>query len=667
MYTIQFVLYLLMIYGTSFFFIYLAETVYEKLLCDRKRYRNLLGGMMLGLLILVIQIVIRVVNHPDLPATPPDGRYVLILISTVYYGYEGGAVTMSLLWAISLLLGYPAVDFLFANGLFVYVTGVFCRKKSTNIPYRRHPLIILAGTAFIQLGALVLVWFLMIVPGAIQNYYKSFPYLFVIMEIYAAAISLIFIHNRDRAGKIDDLNAARDELASQNEEITALCETLQSAEEELHENYDLLLKKETQMRQLAYYDPETGLKNRSAFLAEKLVENTGIVFIAISHYDILYNTFGEIFKRGAKTLFAKAISEHLTNPDALYYVNSGLCAIILPPDSSNKGCAENIFSDFKERIWIVPCDNRSIPIRCHGIQVQYPQNGHTHEELQMHARAVISDLEKQGTFTLEYVDELMEKQRHNLDIKTAITGALERGELSMVYQPQLDDTGIRIIGFEALMRWDSRLLGVISPDVFIRFAEVIGMIGEMDEFALRESCRFIKAFNHKNNSQATISVNSSFVELIVPALAEKISRILTEEALSPNLLCLEITETAVSEFWETVMDNTTRIRNSGTRIHLDDFGTGYSSLDHLARLPVDAIKLDKHFIWDMEKDVSAYRLLDGIIKMGHELGLKTIAEGVETQQQFSLLKEMNCDLYQGYLFSKPISSFKLMEMPEIDV
>jgi PAS domain S-box-containing protein len=208
MQTRQYVLYLVMIYGASFLFIYLVDAIHEHLPVGRASYRDVVGGLLVGMVAPFIQWVIQGVNHPVMPLSMPDGRFLVIMIATVYYRAQGGAAAMITVWAGSLLSGYPQVAFLFIHGLWLYAVGLVLRRLSLKIPYNRHILLVMGGTAVTQIGSIPTVSFL-VPEGSAETYFKSLPFVFVALEAYTAAISLIFIHNRERQEQI--LNATRSE------------------------------------------------------------------------------------------------------------------------------------------------------------------------------------------------------------------------------------------------------------------------------------------------------------------------------------------------------------------------------------------------------------------------------------------------------------------------
>jgi PAS domain S-box-containing protein len=219
--TKQYVLYLVMIYGASFLFIYMVDSIYERLPFIRTSYRNLLGGFLVGMVAPFIQWLIQGVNHPAMPPTMPDGRFLIIMIATVYYGFEGGATAMMMVWAGSLLFGYPQVAFLFIHGLWLYAVGLVLLRLSLKLPYNRHVFLVMGGTAINQVGSIPTVSFF-VLSGAIHAYFKSLPFVFLALESYTVAISLIFIHNRQRQEQILNLKLSEHRLRESEEKFSTV-------------------------------------------------------------------------------------------------------------------------------------------------------------------------------------------------------------------------------------------------------------------------------------------------------------------------------------------------------------------------------------------------------------------------------------------------------------
>lgn len=253
-----------------------------------------------------------------------------------------------------------------------------------------------------------------------------------------------------------------------------------------------------------------------------------------------------------------------------------------------------------------------------------------------------------------YDASLKVKKERSLSLEQHLFKSLERGELYVVYQPQYHSiANDDIIGYEALLRWQSEELGNISPDEFIPIAEAVDFINSLGRFVIEESMKFIKSRKDVGEN-ISVSINASYKELLqndyVSYLMEKIELYKIEVAQ----IHIEITETTISEYIDIVREKLDELVEHGFEVHMDDFGTGYSSLYQLGRMPIKVLKIDKSFVWAIEFDGKMEALTKLIIDLAHRMNMKIIAEGVETIEQYEMLLEMGCDYYQGYLFSKPL-------------
>ncbi len=240
-----------------------------------------------------------------------------------------------------------------------------------------------------------------------------------------------------------------------------------------------------------------------------------------------------------------------------------------------------------------------------------------------------------------------------------IREAIDRNELRLAYQPQADAHTGRLSGFEALSRWRLDDGTVIPPDVFIPMAETSDAIHLLGEWALRSACETAAGWMRDGVADVPVAVNVSARQLDDPGLARRVLGILAETGLPAANLKLELTETALFEHSGSSREVLTQLRGAGVRLVLDDFGTGYSSLSLLRRVPVEALKIDKHFTQAMVEDQDAAAIVHAVIALAHALGLQVIAEGVETKDQLLFLRAYRCDRIQGYLLSRPLPAAEI--------
>jgi EAL domain-containing protein (putative c-di-GMP-specific phosphodiesterase class I) len=222
------------------------------------------------------------------------------------------------------------------------------------------------------------------------------------------------------------------------------------------------------------------------------------------------------------------------------------------------------------------------------------------------------------------------------------------------YQPKIEIETKRIVGMEALMRWQSSEMGMVSPAEFIPLAEESGLIVPLGEWVLRASCAQNKLWQERGLARLRVAGNLSVRQFQQQNLLTKIGLILSETGLDPHCLELELTERSIMQSADSAVRTLGELRKMGIEISVDDFGTGYSSLGYLKRLPIDALKVDQSFVREMTTEPDSAAIVQAIIALAHTLKLKVIAEGVETEEQLRFLHLSRCDQAQGYLFSKPL-------------
>jgi len=298
---------------------------------------------------------------------------------------------------------------------------------------------------------------------------------------------------------------------------------------------------------------------------------------------------------------------------------------------------------------------------CVGIAL-FPNDADDYDGLTQDAeaalqRALASKDERYAFYRPELNDGVYERFR----FENALRRALERGELTVYYQPQASLSTGRIVGFEALLRWQHPEQGLIPPGRFIALAEETGLILAIGERVLRQACEQCRAWQREGLRAVPVSVNLSarqFSERVV----DTVGRILAETGLEPRLLELELTESASMEDPQKTVDILCKLKEMGVRLAIDDFGTGYSNLNYLKRFPVDRLKLDQSFVRDLTSDPDDLAISRAVIAMGHGLRLDVIAEGVETEGQLALLAQNGCDEIQGYLFGRPAPADECVRM-----
>ncbi len=250
------------------------------------------------------------------------------------------------------------------------------------------------------------------------------------------------------------------------------------------------------------------------------------------------------------------------------------------------------------------------------------------------------------------------------EVRSALVGALERDEFSLVYQPQVCAASGRVFGVEALLRWQSPALGQVPPDRFIPVAEHVGLMPRLGEWVLASACRQARRWRAEGKP-LRVAVNISATQLDDPRFADRVTTILAEHLLPPALLELEVTESMLVGDVAECQRALQAIRNAGVKLALDDFGTGYSNLAYLRHFTFDTLKIDRLFTNAITSDSLGDGLVRAIVAMGAELGQEIVAEGVETAEQAEALRQLGCPRMQGYYFSRPVPAGEISVMPGI--
>ncbi|MDP3872026.1 MAG: EAL domain-containing protein [Methyloversatilis sp.] len=289
-----------------------------------------------------------------------------------------------------------------------------------------------------------------------------------------------------------------------------------------------------------------------------------------------------------------------------------------------------------------------------------PRDGDTLDELLRKATTALHHAERNGLSHCLYTDALDQDAQERISLENALRTSLECDGLELHYQPKVDLATGCMVGVEALARWCHPLTHeYVSPSRFIPIAEESGLISHLGAWALRQACRQNKAWLDAGLPRITVAVNLSAAQLHQPCLVDTVAEILKETGLDPSQLELELTESALMEDPEQANDVLSRLNALGLRLSIDDFGTGYSSLAYLSRFPVDQLKIDRSFVQGITTDVAAEAISTSVIALAHQMGLRVIAEGVETEAQLMFLNRHGCDEIQGYYYSPPIPALDL--------
>ncbi|WP_144393633.1 putative bifunctional diguanylate cyclase/phosphodiesterase [Pleionea sediminis] len=450
-----------------------------------------------------------------------------------------------------------------------------------------------------------------------------------------------------------------------NTEIKALQQPNQSNEYFVVIFSDITARKRSEDRLsfLANYDTLTSLPNRGLF-QQRLIESIqtenkgfGLLCVDVDHFKHINDSLGHGIGDQLLQRVAIKLKQLIPNNRTTVARLAGDEFVLLIPEmvqrSQLEHFAQSLIEAFKEAIVI---RNHEVNISPSIGIARFPQDGADAFALLKNTESALHFAKSKGRGIFEFFDENIQTQTlRKLAVGNQLRKALERNELELVYQPKLDLIHDRIIGMEALLRWHNKDIGAIGPEEFIAVAEETGQVNEIGKWVLEQACEQAKKWQLRNFN-IPISVNISARQFQTDSLFQRVSSILQQTELPPELLELEITETMLLEDPDTAIETLSQLRNMGVRISVDDFGTGYSSLSYLKKLPIDALKIDKAFIQDLAQDKNDEAITHAIISLAKNLKLNVIAEGVENDQQLYFLKNAGCQQVQGFLISQPMSA-----------
>lgn len=293
----------------------------------------------------------------------------------------------------------------------------------------------------------------------------------------------------------------------------------------------------------------------------------------------------------------------------------------------------------------------------------YPEDGTTVDELVTNAVKAMtySKSNEQQGFSF-YFDELRTDGNRVLLLDQELRKAIENKEFTLNYQPKIDLKTMQIVGVEALVRWNNKRLGFVSPGEFIPYAEETGLIIPLSEIIFEKACEDYVEIAKAGYSNLTIAINISSIQFNQQNFLDSLKKILERNNMTANHFEIEVTERTVMNTAQETISKLVRLKQLGFKLAIDDFGTGYSSLNYLIRFPLDVLKIDHSFVQHITSLAEKQAIVDAIIQMSHRLKMKVVAEGVESAQQASLLEQMGCDYAQGFYFSRPIPIDELIEL-----
>ncbi len=398
-------------------------------------------------------------------------------------------------------------------------------------------------------------------------------------------------------------------------------------------------------------------------LAHRQNENFAVIGVDLDRLGRINQSFG--YETGDLIIreMAQRLSRILYETDSILPLGGDSFMILIPRVAQKKtieAIANKILFAFKTPFHV---GNQDVVMSCSmGIAV-YPFDGKTATELMQHSYQVMRTARQKGGGRYHFYSSQDGKDvLDTLIIESQLRHALEKDQFRLHYQPLMSLSTGKIIGVEALIRWEHPELGMVPPLKFIPIAEETGMIHPIGEWVLRTACLQRKEWERCGVQKLGMSVNLSAKQFHHGSIADIVCRIIRETGMNPQELDLEITESTLMQYTEDTKLTLMNLKAMGIRFSIDDFGTGFSSLVALKQLPVDTLKIDRSFVRDLCTDTDDQAIIQAIISMAHELNLDVVAEGIEDFQQMEFLRSRRCDKGQGYYFAKPLASEVMLPM-----
>ncbi len=434
------------------------------------------------------------------------------------------------------------------------------------------------------------------------------------------------------------------------------------------------LRAEEMLKHQANHDALTGLPNRN-LLADRIGQGIArahrdrrimaTMFLDLDDFKMVNDTLGH--RAGDQLLqqVGERLSRCVRDGDTVARLGGDEFVVLLNDQPSKESVTHAVHR-------ILAAIGQPLNVEGHEIITSssmgislYPSDGDNGDELLMHADTAMYQAKAGGRGNFRFFSaEMNIELSQRMKVEAGLRKALERDEFVLHYQPRIGLRSGRIEGVEALLRWNSPDVGLIAPGRFIPVAEDSGLIVPIGQWVLRAACRQLCDWHARGASKITVSVNISPRQFKRSELVETIERTLAETGLEPKYLEIEVTESLVMENAEDFVARLNALKALGVEISVDDFGTGYSSLNYLKRFPVDRLKIDQSFVRDITADRDDATIVKAIVRLGHSLGLRVTAEGVETGEQLEFLRACRCDQAQGFFFSRPLPANELEPLLE---
>jgi diguanylate cyclase (GGDEF)-like protein/PAS domain S-box-containing protein len=433
-----------------------------------------------------------------------------------------------------------------------------------------------------------------------------------------------------------------------------------------------LKEQEKRIHDLAYHDPITGLPNRlmlSEVIDDKIKKASknrnkfSMIFIDIDNFKFINDSYGHLTGDKLLSEVGNKLKETQDNK-TMFFRLGGDEFIVLIENIYNKEQVEE-FLNYLYKVLSNPIfiDEKIFNITYSSGVVIYPKDGDTFQELLKNADTAMYKSKELGKHTNSFYNEKMgEAAIKKAEIQSDLHTAIRNNEFKLYYQPIVDISLRKIKGCEALIRWIHPEYGMIFPDKFISMAEENGTIIEIEKWVIENACQYAKRMYERGYTDFYVSINISPHHLLKKEFTSFILSTIKRAGIKPELIIIEITESVLIKAPDLVINKLKELKCNNIKIALDDFGCGYSSLTYLRMLPANIVKIDRTFIADIESGQGEKNITNIIILLAKQLGLKVIAEGVEDKYQLDYLKKYNCDMFQGYLISKPVPENEFLNL-----
>jgi diguanylate cyclase (GGDEF)-like protein/PAS domain S-box-containing protein len=435
---------------------------------------------------------------------------------------------------------------------------------------------------------------------------------------------------------------------------------------------DITERRQNQARieQQANYDSLTGLANRSLlndrlqqaiYTAATYGARLAVVFVDLDRFKYVNDTLGHDVGDRLLQVMAERLTAAVAETDTVARLGGDEFVLLLHGQAGPDTVATVLEHLLPKIAAPLRYGQSDLAVTCSVGVALYPDDGSDSATLLKHADSAMYRAKEQGRNNFQFFTEDLNRAiKERFQLESQLRRALERGQFELYYQPRVELATRSVIGVEALLRWHVPGRGMVSPATFIPVAEEIGLIDEISDWVLRTACAQNKRWQDAG-LPCVVSVNISPQQFRGDGLVASIAEVLNEAGLDPGALEIEITESTVMHAGERMVEMLHELKRFGVHIAVDDFGTGYSSLSYLKRFPVDRLKIDRSFVQHIA-DADDAVIVRAIIALGHNLGLRVLAEGVETEEQIEFLRINGCDELQGYRISKPVSAWQMTKL-----